>query len=132
MLRVLLAVTHALLRAALLEYLGAGEYVCVEAGSEEALWDQLRYHEWDILILDLRLPRHTKLQTVRAVHDRYPNLPILAISFAVDIPSRSWQDAGASGLVLKSNLGTELMEAVQVVSQGGKYFPAGGSAETTP
>lgn len=131
MLRVLLAVTHALLRAALLDYLGAGEYVCVEVGSMEALWDQLRHHEWDSLIFDLSLSQYTKLQTLQAVHNRYPNLPILALSFTADIPLSSWQKAGASGLVFKANLAAELMEAVQVVSHGGKYFP-GEAAETTP
>lgn len=132
MVRVLLAVTHALLRATLLDYVGAGGFVCVEVGSEEALWDQLRLYEWDILILDLRLPQHTKLQTLRMVHGRYPTLPILAVSFAADIPSRYWEDAGASGLVFKANLATDLIEAVKVVSQGGKYFPGDGPEGTIP
>ena len=77
MVRVLLAVTHRLLRAALLEYLGAGEILCEDAGSVEELWGQLQLHQWDVLILDLCLPQHTKLQTVRTVHGRYPNLPLL-------------------------------------------------------
>jgi DNA-binding NarL/FixJ family response regulator len=132
MVRVLLAVTHHLLRAALLDYLGAGEFVCEEAGSVEELWDQLRLHQWDVLILDLCLPQHTKLQTVRTLHGRYPNLPILAISFAADIRAKYWQDAGASGLVSKAKLGDELIEAVKVISQGGKYFSAGGPEEKTP
>ena len=49
MVRVLLALTHPLLRAALLEYLGAGEVLCEEAVSVEELWDQLR--------LELRAPQ---------------------------------------------------------------------------
>ena len=122
MVRVLLALTHPLLRAALLEYLGAGEVLCEEAASVEELCDQLRLHEWDVLILDLSLPKHTRLQTVRTVHGRYPNLPILAISFAVDVAAKYWQDAGAAGFVSKARLSTELIEAVQVISQGGKYF----------
>lgn len=102
--------------------LGAGEVLCEEAASVEELWDQLRLHEWDVLILDLSFPEHTKLQTVRTVHGRYPNLPILAISFAVDVAAKYWQDAGASGFVSKARLSTQLIEAVQVISQGGKYF----------
>jgi DNA-binding NarL/FixJ family response regulator len=126
MLRVLLAVTHHLLRAALMEYLGAGEVLCEEAGSVEELWDQLRVHRWDVLILDLCLPQQTKLQTVRAVHRRYPNLPILVISFAGDIPATYWQAAGASGWVSKAKLSTELIEAVKCISAGGKYFASEG------
>jgi DNA-binding NarL/FixJ family response regulator len=122
MVRVLLAVTHHLLRAALLDHLGAGKFVCQEVENAEALWGQLLHPEWDVLILDLCLPQHTKLDTVRTVHDRYPNLPILVISFTTDVPGWYWQEAGASGFVSKATLGTELIEAVKVVSQGGKYF----------
>jgi DNA-binding NarL/FixJ family response regulator len=129
MVRVLLAVSHRPLRAALLEYVRAGKVLCEDAASAEELWDQLRHHEWDVLILDLCLPQHTKLQTVRMVHGRYPDLPILVISFAVDIPTRSWQDAGASGFVSKAKLGDELIEAVRVINEGGTYFSNEGPAE---
>lgn len=132
MVRVLLAVTHQLLRAALLEYLGVGEVLCEEAASAEELWDQLWHQQWDVLILDLCLPQHTKLQTVRTLHGRYPNLPILAVSFAADIPTRYWQDAGASGFVSKAKLGAEFIEAVRVISQGGKYFSDEGPKERIP
>jgi DNA-binding NarL/FixJ family response regulator len=85
------------------------------------LWGELQRHEWDVLVLDLCLPQHTKLQTVRVVHSRYPNLPIVATSLAVDIPTRYWQDAGASGFVSKTKIGADLVEAVKVLSQGGKH-----------
>jgi hypothetical protein len=51
MVRALLAVMHPLLRAALLEYLGAGQCVCGAVGSMEALWDQLGHHDWDIQLV---------------------------------------------------------------------------------
>ena len=126
MVRVLLAVKHHSLRAALLEHLRANKVLCEGAASAEELWDQLRLHEWDVLILDLRLPQHSKLQTVRTIEGRYPNLPILIISFAADIPTRSWQWAGAAGFVSKASLNTELIEAVRVISQGGMYFSSEG------
>jgi DNA-binding NarL/FixJ family response regulator len=130
MVRVLLAVRHHSLRAALLEHLRANKVLCEDAASAEELWDRLRLHEWDVLILDLRLPQHTKLQTVRTIQGRYPNLPILVISFAADIPTRSWQRAGAAGFVSKARLSTELIEAVRVISQGGMYFSSEGPEGT--
>src|SRR5213080_3694576 len=118
MVRVLLAVKHPLLRAALHEYLLLpGEFVCGEAATSEELWTQLLHHEWNVLILDIRLPQQTKLQTVRMLRGLYPGLPIVAISFSTDIPARSWQDAGASGVVSKAKLSTELIEAVKVISE---------------
>jgi DNA-binding NarL/FixJ family response regulator len=133
MVRVLLAVTHHLLRAALQEYLLLpGEFLCSEAANTDELWNELWHREWNVLILDMCLPTQTKLQTVRTLHELYPGLPILAISFSVGIAHKRWQEAGASGFVSKANLGTELIEAVKVVSQGGKYFPEGGPEERTP
>ncbi|WP_447985708.1 response regulator [Nitrospira sp. Nam74] len=126
MVRALLAVRHHSLRAALLEHLRSNKVLCEDAASAEELWDQLRLHEWDVLVLDLRLPQHTKLQTVRTIQGRYPNLPILVISFAADIPAKSWQSAGADGFVSKARLSTELIEAVRVISQGGMYFSSEG------
>jgi len=130
MVSVLLAVRHHSLRAALLEHLRANTFACEEAASAEDLWARLRRQENEILVLDLCLPQHTKLQTVRTIQGRYPNLPILVVSFAIDIPTRLWQDAGASGFVAKASLSTELIEAVKVISEGGKYFSSEGPAGT--
>lgn len=123
MVRVLLAEAHSHLRAALHEYLVQGEeVVCGTADTPDALWSRLGHEQWDVLILDVCLPGQTKLKTVRTLHDLYPKLPILVISFAKEIPLRHWQEAGASGFISKATLYTELSEAVRAVSEGEKYF----------
>jgi DNA-binding NarL/FixJ family response regulator len=132
MVRVLLAVSHHLLRAALLDYCGTAEMVCGETATVEGLWAQLQQQPWEVLVLDLCLPGQNKLQTVRSVHSRYPHLPIVAISFALDVPTRYWRDAGALGFLAKGNLGSELVHAVKTVSQGGEYFPTGSEEEKPP
>jgi DNA-binding NarL/FixJ family response regulator len=132
MVRVLLAVMHPLLRAALVEYLGAGDLLCDEAASPAELWDRLQLGIWDVLILDLHLPQQNKLQTLQVVHQHYPTLPILTMSFADDIPVHRWRDAGASAFVSKTKLGEKLLEAVRVLSQGGTYFATGDVTEKIP
>lgn len=123
MVRVLLAVVHSNLRAALEECLvQGGEVSCGTADTSEEVWSRLRHEQWDVLILDLRLPEQTKLETVQTLHDVYPNLPILVISLNLAVPSRRWHDAGARGFLSKTKLNTELIEAVRVISRGGKYF----------
>lgn len=123
MVRVLLAEAHSSLRAALDEHLvHAGEVACGMAGTSDEVWSRLQHEEWDVLILDLHLPAQTKLETVRRVHEIYPKLPILVISFGKDIALRHWQDAGASGFLSKAKLSTALNEAVRIVSRGGTYF----------
>ncbi len=124
MVKVLLAVAHSNLRAALAECLTqAGEVSCGKAAIPEELWSRLRHEQWDVLLLDLRLPEQTKLQMVRTVHGVYPTLPILVLSLDLVIPPGRWQEAGARGLLSKTKLSTDLIEAVRVMSRGRKYFP---------
>jgi DNA-binding NarL/FixJ family response regulator len=131
MVHVLLAIRHYPLRAALQEYLSLpGEVRCGHAANPEELWSQLLSGEWNVLILDMCLPDHTKLRTVRTLHDTFPGLPIVAISFSVRIGPRYWEASGASGFVSKAALSAQLREAVHTVNQGGKYFSMEGGAET--
>jgi DNA-binding NarL/FixJ family response regulator len=123
MVRVLLAEAHSSLRAALDEHLvHAGDVLCGMADTSDDVWSRLRHEEWDVLILDLRFPDQTKLETVRTIHEVYPKLPMLVISFAKGIAPRHWQDAGARGFIYKAKLSTDLNEAVRIVSRGGTYF----------
>jgi len=131
MVRVLLAVTHEQLRVALKEHLVVtGEVVCGEAGTPEQLWEQLWHHEWNVVILDMPLSGQTKLQSVRTLHELYPVIPILVMSLAIDIGRHHWEEAGASGVVPKAKLATELPEAVRIISRGGGYFSGDGPEET--
>jgi Response regulator containing a CheY-like receiver domain and an HTH DNA-binding domain len=124
MVRVLLAVAHSSLRAALEECLmRRGEMSCDTAATPEELWNRLSQNTWDVLILDLRLPEQTKRATVHTLHERYPDLPILVLSLNLAVPFSRWQEAGARGFLAKAKLSTELIEAVRIISQGGKYFP---------
>jgi len=128
MVRVLLAVAHSSLRAALEECLIPWEDVsCGTAATAEELWDRLSRDPWDVMILDLRLPEQTKVETVQSLHSAYPNLSILVISLSLGVPLHRWHEAGARGFVAKANLSTELIDAVKVLSRGGDYFPERGS-----
>ena len=61
MVRGLLAVAHSSLRATLEECLmQEGKMSCGRAATPEKLWSRLSQDEWDVLILDLRLPEQTK------------------------------------------------------------------------
>ena len=81
MVRVLLAVRHDRLRAALHEVLLLpGEFICGEASNMDELWAHLLRQDWNVLLLDMSFPEQTKLQTVRTLRHSYPRLPILPIS----------------------------------------------------
>lgn len=100
MVRVLLAVAHSSLRATLEGCLmQEGEMSCGTAATPEELWSTLSQDEWDVLILDLRLPEQTKLASVRMLHERYPDLPILVLSLNLVVPFGRWQEIGARGFL---------------------------------
>ena len=127
MVRVLLAVAHPSLRAALEECLmPLADVSCGMAATAEELWDRLSRIPWDVVILGLRLPDRTKFETVQRLHELHPNLPILVISLSRGVSPRRWQDAGARGFVAKGDLSSQLVEAIRVISCGGNYFPEGG------
>lgn len=133
MVRVLLAVRHDRLRAALHEVLLLpGEFICGEASNMDELCAHLLRQDWNVLLLDMSFPEQTKLQTVRTLRHSYPRLPILPISILSGIAQKHWEEAGASGFLSKAKLAAELVEAVRVLSRGGKYFADPDGAEMLP
>jgi DNA-binding NarL/FixJ family response regulator len=74
------------------------------------------------LLLDISLPDLSGIEVARAVRARAPEVRLIALSVH-DEPQivRDMLEAGASGYVLKSSAVTELLRALRIVVQGGKY-----------
>ncbi|NBC36163.1 response regulator [Novosphingobium sp. FSY-8] len=80
--------------------------------------------DYDILLLDLRLPDAAGLAVIYALQDAHPETPILVITGnEVEGLASAVRSAGASGIVSKTEPVTVLAEAVaKVTGEGGHFF----------
>jgi DNA-binding response OmpR family regulator len=71
--------------------------------------------EWDLVLLDLMLPRLNGLEVLDVLHRRRPELPVLILSARADLPTKlRGFDLGASDYVSKPVALDELLARVRV------------------
>lgn len=94
-----------------------------EAGTGEAAIDKFRYHQPDLVIMDVRLPGMSGAETTAAILREFPNARILMLSThsGEEEVYRALQ-AGARGYVLKNMVREELLCAIREVIEGRRYI----------
>lgn len=85
--------------------------------------DKLRWDTPDFLVMDVGLPDGNGFDFTAEVLSRLPNLPILMVSADEDhsYPDRA-AACGARGFIAKEASLELLVEAVNTIQQGGKWF----------
>ena len=84
----------------------------------------------NILLTDINMPEMSGVGLVKAVHSKFPEVKILALSMHGDRQMiHDMLDAGADGYILKNTGKNELIEALKKVASGGMYFSNEISAE---
>jgi DNA-binding NarL/FixJ family response regulator len=98
----------------------------VMVADERSLFETAPRLRPTLVIVDLSLVRSDGLDWLQALKMQIPNAKLIVLSVH-DEPSvcRSVLEAGAHGFVLKRNLVTELVRAVDVVRAGQCYAPPG-------
>ena len=97
----------------------------VECASLEAAFQRLEAGlQVDLLILDLQMPGYAGVDSVRAMRDRHPDVPVLVLSGQED-PAlvRECIDLGACGFVPKSAPSEQFHAALGLALSGGVYLP---------
>ena len=95
----------------------------VENG-EEAI-EAFRKLRPDLVVLDLRLPGMSGLETIRLLREEFKNVRILIFtSYAKGEEIYRALKAGASGFVLKEMPLDRLLDAIRAVHQGAQYIPS--------
>jgi len=93
-------------------------------------------HVPDVVLMDLRMPRMTGVEAVRAIVAAHPEARIIALtSYEGDADIYRALEAGAQGYLLKDMLGTEVIRAIRSVAAGKRVIPpevAARLAEFTP
>jgi len=101
----------------------AGWEVIGEAGDGEQGLDQAKRYRPDIAVVDIGMPKMNGLVLTREIRRLLPAVEVLIVT---DHDSRQMlmeaQDAGAHGYIVKSQAGSQLLAAVQALSEHRPFF----------
>ena len=121
--RIILVDDHSLFRAGLKSYLEAqpDTRIVAEASNVEEARTAVATCACDVVLLDLNLDQDG-VGLIRELCQRQPNPRILVVSMdSGGARAREAMLAGASGYLVKSAQGHELMSALTIVASGGVY-----------
>lgn len=89
---------------------------------EEAL-DFLENNSVDVVLTDINLPGESGIEISKKIKELNPRINILALTMHEDFGMiTKMVEAGASGYILKRSNMKEMLEAIKVVANNGKYL----------
>ncbi len=119
--RIALADDQALVRSGLAALLTAqaGLELCVQAADGTALLKAVGEQPVDVIVSDIRMPRLSGLEVVRALRERGDATPVLLLT-TFDDPGllQAARAAGAQGYLLKDAAPEELRAAIDALAAG--------------
>ena len=125
MIRVLIADDHAIVREGLKQILAETQDILPigEAADGKQVLLRVRADNFDVVLLDISMPRATGLEILKQIKREEPHLPVLILTI---YPESQYAiralKAGASGYLMKESSPEELVKAVRTVAQGRKYI----------
>lgn len=124
MIRILIADDHAIVRAGLKQFIASDGDMQVtgEASGGDETIELVRNGEFDVVLLDIRMPEGSGIDTLKQLKALRPRLPVLMLSgFAEEQYALNLLRAGAAGYISKEAAPTELVKAIRTVVMGRKY-----------
>lgn len=122
--RALIVDDHAVVRQGMKQILSKTpdmEVVAEAENGNEAL-DKIREIPLDIVLMDIEMPGKSGLEVLLQMKGTHPKLPVLILSiFPEDHYGIRLLKAGASGYLTKTSAPEQLVEAIRIVSRGGKF-----------
>jgi two-component system, NarL family, invasion response regulator UvrY len=125
MTRILLVDDHPIVRQGIKQVLsGAFDPADIgEAANAEEGMSEVRTNDWDVMVLDISLPRASGLDMLKEVRRERPALPVLVLSMhPPDQFARRAMSAGASGYLTKDSPPAELVKALGELMAGRRYL----------
>jgi two-component system response regulator NreC len=116
---------HALVRSGIKNALGADESVSRvdEAADAQAAYRLIDERAHDLVLMDLMLPGEDGISATREIRRRCPDTRVLVLSgFQREDLAVYAFEAGAAGIVCKSQSPDDLKAAVRMVLRGGRYL----------
>jgi len=124
--RILIVDDHPVVLAGLTSMLGtqAGMEVVGSASSGEEALEMLRAKSADLLLLDLRMPGMSGIDTLHALkRAKISARAIILTSYETDEDIYRAVQAGAQGYLLKDAPQSDMIVAIRAVHGGKRYFP---------
>ncbi len=124
MIRVFVTDDHELLRVGIKKVLNeeVGMIVGGEARTAAETLDKVRHDQFDVVVLDLKLPDRNGLEIISELKRQNKKLAVLILSMhPEDLLAERALAAGADGYVTKETVSRNLVQAIQTVAAGRKY-----------
>ena len=125
MIKVLLADDLEIVRSLMryvLEKKGGMEVLALVSNSQEAVNEAITRCP-DVAVLDISMPIMDGFEAAKQINEKCPNTRVLMVSMhRTPYYLQRSMEAGASGYVLRDDMGYELVSAVRTLHQGNRYF----------
>ena len=125
MIRIVIADDHDIVRAGLKQIIADEEdmEVAGESNSGEKLLELIKKHDYDVVLLDLKMSGMNGIEVMKHIKAIKPSVPVIVLSMhAEDQYAVRTIKAGASGYITKETAVENLISAIRRVAAGGKYI----------
>jgi len=94
-----------------------------EAGDGETAIEILKIHNYDLIMMDIQMPKTDTLGLMEYIHIRYPEAKVLIFSMSAEsIYAKRFLKAGARGFLSKDAPLEEIKKAIGLVLNNRKYI----------
>jgi two-component system invasion response regulator UvrY len=94
-----------------------------EASDGESTIEQLKHFTYDLILMDIQMPKTDTLGLVDYIHVKYPTTNILMFSMgAENIYAKRFIKAGAKGFISKESPLEEIKKAINLILNGRLYI----------
>ncbi|MFH1251289.1 MAG: response regulator [bacterium] len=120
--KILLVDDKALLRDALIEYLGSEEYEIIEAEDGEKAVSLFKENDYDVVILDHNLPGIDGYKTLKLMKQTKSNIPVIGLTGELTIEIREkYLSMGAYDIHAKSAIYEKLIPTLNAALKGEQH-----------
>ncbi len=94
-----------------------------EAADGEGVLEKLKEHTFDLIILDIQMPKTDTISLMEIIHQQYPDVKVLVFSMSAEkIYAKRFLKAGAKGFVSKESPLEEIIKAVNQILNDRRYI----------
>lgn len=125
MIKIVIADDHDIVRAGLKQIISDTRDMKVtgESSNAEQLIEMIKKNEYDVVLLDLKMPGMNGLDAIKYIKVLKPDLPVIVLSMhAEDQYAVRTIRAGASGYITKETASENLITAIKKAVAGGRYI----------